>query len=820
MQEVPDRHLETATASHPSFDEFSRRYKVLLHATDLAARRGFPDLLQELSQLLRELFDFNFLNYAIRDELSDLMQVRMVDENLHAPDPVEFSTCESPAGWVWSQQQRLVISDSQFDGRFRPVLDLYASRGFHSLVVLPITTARRRLGTICFGSTKPTHYDDEVLYFLERLASLVGLALENSLSLDVPVIKQALISEEEQLRDLAAIRLQLSERNAAAHEALRREQEQLETVLEIQSALAASRLDLRQMFPSITAPVRSANQDARDLHSASRTEDGCPETLPELSRQEGDAEVFLANEHPRREAHVEVERLQTLLEISRALTLSSDSRALVRDMSASLRRLIAQDYTDLAFWDASTDTMQIHALDFPEGRGLITSETRTRILECPAGIAFRAQQTRIFHRGELERIGSDFAKNLLAEGISSVCSLPLNSRGRILGTLDVARKKESGFADTEIELLKQIAPQVAMAVDNFRVFDEIASLKQKLSNENIRLKPETRPAFDLSEIVGQSVGLASVLQQAKTVAPSDATVLILGETGTGKELIARAIHKLSPRSGANFVKLNCAAIPTGLLESELFGHEKGAFTSAVSQKVGRLELADKGTLFLDEVGEIPLELQPKLLRVLQDQEFERLGGTRTIRVNVRVLAATNRDVSKAVANHEFRSDLYYRLHVFPVRLPALRERREDIPILVHHFVQKFARRMNKKVETIPAEAMWALEKWDWPGNIRELENFMERSVILTEGVTLRVPVGELVATSEGSASGYAPTEPEMLGSQGTLEELERQYIVQVLRQAGGIVSGSRGAAARLGMKRTTLQSKMQRLGISREEYAS
>ena len=324
MQEVPDRHLETATASHPSFDEFSRRYKVLLHATDLAARRGFPDLLQELSQLLRELFDFNFLNYAIRDELSDLMQVRMVDENLHAPDPVEFSTCESPAGWVWSQQQRLVISDSQFDGRFRPVLDLYASRGFHSLVVLPITTARRRLGTICFGSTKPTHYDDEVLYFLERLASLVGLALENSLSLDVPVIKQALISEEEQLRDLAAIRLQLSERNAAAHEALRREQEQLETVLEIQSALAASRLDLRQMFPSITAPVRSANQDARDLHSASRAEDGCPETLPELSRQEGDAEVFLANEPPQREAHVEVERLQTLLEISRALTLSSD----------------------------------------------------------------------------------------------------------------------------------------------------------------------------------------------------------------------------------------------------------------------------------------------------------------------------------------------------------------------------------------------------------------------------------------------------------------------------------------------------------------
>ena len=821
MQEVPDRHIETATASHPSFDEFSRRYKVLLHATDLAARRGFPDLLQELSQLLRELFDFNFLNYAIRDGLSDLMQVRMVDENLHAPDPVEFSTRESPAGWVWSQQQPLVISDSQLDDRFRPVLDLYASRGFHSLVILPITTARRRLGTICFGSTKPTHYDDEVLYFLERLASLVGLALENSLSLDVPVIKRALISEEEQLRDLAAIRLQLSERSAAAHEALRREQQQLETVLEIQSALAASRLDLRQMFPSITAPVRNANQEGRDLHLGSGPEGGCSKTSPELARHEGgDTEVCLANEHSQREAHVEVERLQTLLEISRALTLSSDSRALVRDMSASLRRLIAQDYTDLTFCDASTDTVQINGLDFPEGCGLITSETRTRILECPAGIAFRAQQTTIFNREDLERIGSAFAKNLLAEGIHSMCCLPLNSRGRILGTLGVASKRESGFADAEVELLKQIAPQVAMAVDNFRIFDEIASLKLKLAKENIRPKPETHPTFDLSEIVGPSVELARVLEQARTVAPSSATVLILGETGTGKELIARAIHKLSPRSSANFVKLNCAAIPTGLLESELFGHEKGAFTSAVSQKVGRLELADKGTLFLDEVGEIPLELQPKLLRVLQDQEFERLGGTRTIRVSVRILAATNRDLSRAVANHEFRSDLYYRLHVFPVRLPALRERREDIPVLVHYFVQKFARRMNKKIESIPAEAMWALEKWDWPGNIRELENFLERSVILTEGVTLRVPEGELVATSAGATSGAAPTKPEMLEPQGTLEELERQYIVQVLRQAGGVVSGSRGAAARLGMKRTTLQSKMQRLGISREEYAS
>lgn len=819
MQVGREHYLETA--NHLNFDEFSRRYKLLLHATDLAARRGFQDLLQELSQLLRELFNFNFLNYAVHDELSDLMQVRLVDESLQPADPVEVSTRESPAGWVWSQQQRLVISDSESDGRFRAALDLYASRGFHSLVILPISTARRQLGSICFGSATQTHYDDDVLYFLERLASLVGLALENSLSLDVAVIKRALIGEEEQLRELAAIRLELAERSAAAHQALRREHEQLETVLEIQGALAASRLDLRQMFPSITATARSADQDAKGSHLGRRALDRRAETSPDLSGQEdSDTRVSFANEQAQREARVEVERLQTILEISRALTLSTDSRVMVRDMSTSVRRLIAHDYTDLAFVDASADSMRIHALDFPEGCGLITPEARTRLLESPAGIAYGARRTTIFNRVELERIGSNFTKNLLAEGISSMCCLPLNSRGCILGVLSAASKKENAFADAEIELLTQIAPQVAMAVDSFRVFDEIASLKQALAKQNIRPKPEMRPAFDLSEIVGQSAGLASVLQQAKTVAPSDATVLILGETGTGKELIARAIHTLSQRSSAGFVKLNCAAIPTGLLESELFGHEKGAFTSAISQKVGRLELADKGTLFLDEVGEIPLELQPKLLRVLQDQEFERLGGTRTIRVNVRILAATNRDVSKAVANHEFRSDLYYRLHVFPVRLPSLRERPEDIPILVRHFVQKFARRMHKKIETIPAEAMRALETWQWPGNIRELENFMERSVILTEGVTLRVPVGELVATSEASASGGAPAKADTLGPKWTLEELERQYIVQALRQSGGVVAGSQGAAARLGMKRTTLQSKIQRLDIGREEYVS
>jgi len=817
MQPGPERHLDSSAQS--SFDEFSRRYKVLLHATDLAARRGFPELLQELSQLLRDLFDFNFLNYAIRDDSADLMRVSLVDKEVRAPDEEALSHHESCARWVWSQQQPVVISDSQPDTRFRPVLDIYRSREFHSLVILPMTTARRRLGTLCLGSLKVTHYDDEVLYFLERLASLVGLALESSVSMDISVVKRALMSEEEQMRDLAALRLELSERSAAAHEALRREQEQLETVLQIQGALAASRLDLHQMFPAITGSLQTRDQPVGVLYSvvakdAVDEKESGPEKRPRETPLPGDSV------HAQQAAKLETDRLRTLLEMSRTLTFSQDSKKLLQDVSACVRRLMSQDCSYLALYDANTQTMRIESLDFPEGRGLITPGSAARVSECPAGIVFRTKQSRVFNAKELELIGSDFTEKILAEDIRSVCCVPLISAGGPLGCLSIASKKESVFGQTEIEVLQQVAGQVAIAVDNFRVRDEISNLKGKIAKQTISLQQDIQGAFDLQEIVGKSRALANVLDEVKTVASSAATVLILGETGTGKELVARAIHKLSPRSNGNFVKLNCAAIPTGLLESELFGHERGAFTGAISQKIGRLELAHKGTLFLDEVGEIPLELQPKLLRALQDQEFERLGGTRTIRVDVRILAATNRDISKAVATHEFRSDLYYRLHVFPIRVPALRQRPEDIAMLVHYFVQKFARRMNKKIENIPTETMQVLEQWQWPGNVRELENFMERSVILTDGSSLRVPVAELGAIFEQRSVEAHVDTAASIGSKGTLEELERQYIVQVLRQAGGVVSGSRGAAMRLGMKRTTLQSKMQRLGIRREEYAS
>ena len=378
-----------------------------------------------------------------------------------------------------------------------------------------------------------------------------------------------------------------------------------------------------------------------------------------------------------------------------------------------------------------------------------------------------------------------------------------------LGVVVLGSTRPEAFRDEDVGLINQVATQLAVAIENHRTTAEIEQLKQRLGEERRYLEVETRTEGQFPEIVGDRAAPKQVLDQIATVAVSEATVLILGETGTGKELVAHAIHRMSRLKDGPFIKVNCAAIPTGLLESELFGHEKGAFTGAISRKIGRIELAHEGTLFLDEVGEISTELQPKLLRVLQDQEFERLGSNHTVKVKVRVVAATNRNLSESIAQGKFRNDLFYRLNVFPIRLPSLRERREDIPLLIRHFVHKFARRMDRYIETIPKETMRALMQWDWPGNIRELENLMERSVILSDGNALRVPLSELRAQDK----------PRTDDDDRSLDTAERQHIIRVLRETRGVLSGPEGAARRLGLKRTTLQSKMQRLGITRADYS-
>src|SRR3989441_4100986 len=498
------------------------------------------------------------------------------------------------------------------------------------------------------------------------------------------------------------------------------------------------------------------------------------------------------------------DRLQVLLEVNNVLVSHLDVRELFEAIAACLRRVMHHEYTSLALYDPATKRMRVQFLDFPEGRVVIREEMSIAVESSPSGCSFRSRQPLLASRADLEKYDSEIARLLLAEGVRSVCCVPLVTRNRVLVALNVASLRDAAFTQADADLLSQVSAQIAIAVENALAFKEIAELKNKLAEEKLYLEDEIRTEFNFEEIVGDSAVLKLILRQAETVAPTDSTVLIQGETGTGKELVARAIHNLSNRRERTFVKVNCAAIPTGLLESELFGHETGAFTGAIARKIGRFELAHGGTLFLDEVGDIPLELQPKLLRVLQEQEFERLGSTRTIRVDVRVVAATNRDLTRMVAEREFRSDLYYRLNVFPLLMPPLRDRHEDIPQLVRYLAQKYARRMNKRIESIPSETLDALTRYHWPGNVRELENLIERAVILSAGPALRVPLAELKPPAETATEGLV-----------TLEAAERQHILRALEETNWVLGGPRGAATRLGMKRTTLQSRMSKLKITR-----
>jgi formate hydrogenlyase transcriptional activator len=501
----------------------------------------------------------------------------------------------------------------------------------------------------------------------------------------------------------------------------------------------------------------------------------------------------------------EKELLEALLEVDTELLSSPDVQKLLWVITNLVPRVFQLDFAAVTLYDSRAGCLHVQAWDSPLAE-LIDGDALRPVAQSLNRLVFLHGETKLYKHEDLALLPSPFAQGLLDAGIQSLCLLPLIGRKGSFGTLNLGSKENNAFVVQDLNFLKQMAAQIALAWDNAGAYAEISELNEKLKEEKLYLREEIRSEHGFEEIIGESPALKRVLTDINTVAHTDATVLILGETGTGKELVARAIHRMSSRKSAGFIKLNCAAIPTGLLESELFGHEKGAFTGAVSQKIGLLELADQGTLFLDEVGEIPLELQPKLLRALQDQEFERLGGTRTIKVNVRIIAATNSNLAKSVAKHEFRSDLYYRLHVFPIRMPPLRERGKDIPLLVRHFVRKFAQRLNKQISIIPAEAMSVLECWHWPGNVRELENLIERSVILSQGSSLSVPFQEL--------------RPELSGFQhySTLETVEREYILRVLHETGGVIAGLHGAAARLGMKRTTLQSRIKRLGITREEY--
>jgi formate hydrogenlyase transcriptional activator len=498
-------------------------------------------------------------------------------------------------------------------------------------------------------------------------------------------------------------------------------------------------------------------------------------------------------------------RSDSQIRLFRAIGHCQSIAELTSVLAAEASDWIPFNFLGISRCDDATSGVEWHVA-IP-GRGIESGSTGTAEREGMTRWVYETQKPLVI--ASLDDATRSQSKILgVHEAIQSICAVPLSCAQKKMGALFVGSLAEHAYGDGEVRFLSLIAAQMCCAIEKYVAYAQIADLKRQLKQENLYLEEELPEEHGFDAIVGQSAALRNVLLQVETVAPTDCTVLICGETGTGKELIARAVHDHSARRAASFVKLNCAAIPTGLLESELFGHEKGAFTGAISQRVGRFELANRGTMFLDEIGEVPLELQPKLLRVLQEREFERLGNSRTLHTDTRLIAATNRDLEQMVEENRFRSDLFYRLNVFPIRIPALRERPEDVPLLVRHFARMYAKRMNKQIGTISSETMETLCAYHWPGNIRELQNVIERAVVLTKGTELRVQFTELKrrSVSDGSsATGMLQT---------TLKEVERDHILATLKQTGWVIAGPNGAAARLGMRRTTLQFRMKKLGIS------
>jgi formate hydrogenlyase transcriptional activator len=519
-------------------------------------------------------------------------------------------------------------------------------------------------------------------------------------------------------------------------------------------------------------------------------------------------------------AHAELQnekdKLNLLLELNSLVVSNLKLREMLGVVSASVRQAMRCDAVAIYLPDRTTKKLQLFALDIPTA-----DKVPGEVASLPSDDCHRRCPCEVYKTGEpivTEQTGSGsccsdvdcaFCKTASRETLRSVCALPLIFRDRVLGVLELGRRSDPAFSHADVHFMCKASGQIAVAIENALVHQQIVDLETRLAREDLYLEDEIRNEHGFEEIIGRSSAIRAALSQIETVAPTNSTVLIYGETGTGKELIARAIHERSPRSANPFVKLNCAAIPTGLLESELFGHERGAFTGATVQRIGRFELANHGTAFLDEIGDVVLELQPKLLRVLQEREFERLGSTKTLKTDARLIAATNRDLAACVEEKSFRADLYYRLNVFPIHVPPLRDRPEDIPLLVRHFVQMYARRIGRSIDTIPTEAMEALVRHTWPGNIRELQNLIEHSVIQSSGPVLRVPLANLQPASIPMRHGL---------NHRTLEEVEREFILATLKDTKGKISGSGGAAGRLGLKRTTLQRKMQILRIMKADY--
>jgi formate hydrogenlyase transcriptional activator len=855
----------------------SDRLRLLIEVSEaVATHRDLTALFRDLARRLPAIVPFEFIALFLHDPEKNVMRVNTLgtSDAESIPPGLELPVDQSYSGLVFTTQRPVTIN-SLAETRFPIAASLSKAIGAESFCVLPLTTTVRRIGAMAFGSSSPYAFDESEQEYLTLVTNQVAVAVDNVLHAERLSHErdrlQLLVEVSESIashRNLNDLFHDLAERlprvvsfdyiNLLLHDPARDVMR-----LNILVAPDASTIRPGQEFPvdsSASGLVWKTQQPfvVEDLEKETRpllpipmllkngVQSACWLPLTTALRRLGalgfgsvtrrvytpadqhfmqqvanQVAVAVDNVLHDESEHVaqqqltrERDRLRLLLEVNNAVVSHLDLDDVFRAVSACVRRVIPCDGSSLLLWDTDTGQYRVYVLRFRHDdhfveEGRVTDPHRDK---SPSGIAITTRQAALFDEQQLRELAveSRAAARILAEGVKSFCCVPLLSHDRVLGALNVGSFESHAFTEDDVVLLGQVATQIAIAVENALAYRQIAELKEKLNTEKLYLESEIRTEQNFDEIIGQSAPLKHVLQQIEIVAPTDSTVLIQGETGTGKELIARAIHNLSARRARTFVKVNCAAIPTGLLESELFGHEKGAFTGAIAQKIGRFELANGGTLFLDEVGDIPLELQSKFLRVLQEQEFERLGSTRTIRVDTRLVAATNRDLTAMVEAKEFRSDLYYRLNVFPIVNPPLRERREDIGALVRHFTDKFARKMNKHIETIPVDTMSTLTRYRWPGNIRELENIIERAVILSRGSTLDVPLAELKRHIKEDAVAVPR-------SHTTLQEAEREHIRQALEQANWLVGGPSGAAARLGMKRTTLQSKMAKLGIERPQ---
>jgi formate hydrogenlyase transcriptional activator len=880
MEMEVHRGREELAVALRSVREERDRINLLLDLTNaISSTLDSKALLRVISHLLREALPLEVASISLWDEgAGDLRRHALFHPGGVDLSTLEEGSV-IPPGWPSElvfrsgQSARFSLDDDLSEG----VRRLAETLGLRSGLAVPLQTPRQRLGVLLVGSLDAPALGDEDLRLLEQIARQLAVAIENALHFERA---ERYRREAAQQRDQLQLLLDLA--NAVTSELdlptligtisqLLREKvthhyvsvtlwdHDAEQLRRHALVFAAGRGLLRdgalvqpdapsaavyadgqtrvfrwRDIEAIGGPVRQIMEEeglravccvplqtTRGRHGtlnvARPDDDDFPgdevRLLEQIGRQLAiaieNALHFDEAERFRREAAAGRDRLRLLLDVNNAVVGHLDPHELRLSVFAAVWRAIANDYASLSVVDRESGDLRLEFATFYDEREILEPRAALSLDRTPSGVAFRDRAPRLFHAHDIAGFDMDVLSGLREAALQEVCSVPLLTTRGAVGALTIGRTSKNPFSQADVDLLCEVASQVAIAVDNTVAYGEIAALKDRLTEEKLYLEDQLTSQNDFAGITGSSEALKSVLHQVRTVAPTDATVLLLGETGTGKEVIARAIHDASRRRPQTFVRVNAAALPAALVESELFGYERGAFTGAVGSKVGRLELADRGTLFLDEIGDMPLDTQPKLLRALQEHEFERLGSTRTQRVDVRLIAATNRDLEAMVEAGTFRSDLYYRLSVFPIHLPPLRERREDIPPLVWHFVRKFSREMGRSITAISVPTMNRLVDWSWPGNIRELQNVIERAVILSRGPALGVPASAFRQRTQTRADP-----PEV----GTYQDGERDLILRALRESQGVISGPKGAAARLGIKRTTLNSKMRKLGIVRPTF--